>query len=74
MNKHFLITLAAGKTGFATANLLLQRGHKVTALVRTDNENARTLQRQGATICYGTFDNEVAMRQALSGVDRVYYC
>ncbi|MEI6409634.1 MAG: NmrA family NAD(P)-binding protein [Bacteroidota bacterium] len=74
MKKKILITLAAGKTGFATASQLLEEGYPVRIFVRRLDYNALLLKEKGAEVVFGTFDNETALREALEGVDSVYYC
>ena len=48
-----LVTGATGDTGRPTVKLLLERGHKVKALVRKDDERAQTLGEQGADVIVG---------------------
>lgn len=74
MKKKILITLAAGKTGFATASQLLEEGYPVRIFVRRPDYNTLLLQKRGAEVAFGTFDDEKTLREALDGVDSVYYC
>ncbi len=74
MKKKILITLAAGKTGFAIASQLLEEGYPIRIFVRRPDYNALLLQKKGAEVAFGTFDDENALRDALEGIDSVYYC
>jgi uncharacterized protein YbjT (DUF2867 family) len=74
MKKKILITLAAGKTGFAVASHLLEEGYIVRIFVRRLEYNALLLKEKGAEVVFGTFDNEKAIHKALEGIDKVYYC
>lgn len=74
MKKKILITLAAGKTGFAAASQLLEEGYPVRIFVRRLEYNALLLKEKGAEVVFGTFDDEKALREALAGIDSVYYC
>ena len=74
MKKKILITLAAGKTGFAAASQLLEEGYAVRIFVRRLEYNALMLKEKGAEVVFGTFDNEKALREALDGIESVYYC
>ena len=74
MKKKILITLAAGKTGFATASQLLEEGYPVRIFVRRLEYNALLLKEKGAEIFFGTFDDEKSLGEALDGIDSVYYC
>ncbi len=74
MKQKILVTLASGKTGFATASQLLDEGYPVRIFVRRPDYNALLLQKKGAEVAFGTFDQENALREALDGIDNVYYC
>lgn len=74
MNEPILITLATGKTGYAATVNLLQAGYPVRIYVRSRNVRARELEKLGAEIALGEFDNYEQLKQALMGVQRVYYC
>jgi len=69
-----LITLATGKTGYLAASNLLQEGYLVRIFVRSHGEKANALERLGAEVVVGTFDNIEDLKRALSGVSTVYYC
>jgi uncharacterized protein YbjT (DUF2867 family) len=74
MKKKILITLATGKTGYATALELLQEGYQIRILVRSRNEKALSLEKLGAEIAIGEFNNYEQLKDALEGIDTVYYC
>ena len=74
MNEKILITLATGKTGYAATVELLQAGYPVRIYVRSRNARALELEKLGAEIALGEFDNYEQFKQALTGVQRVYYC
>ena len=74
MEPKILITLATGKTGYATAVQLLEEGYPVRIFVRSRNAKALELEKLGAEIALGTFDNYDQLKAALTGVQRVYYC
>jgi len=69
-----LITLATGKTGYLTTKNLLQDGYSVKIFVRSKSDKANELQRLGAEVIVGTFDNINDIKRALTGVSTVYYC
>jgi len=69
-----LITLATGKTGYLAASNLLQEGYPVRIFVRSHSEKANALERLGAEVVVGTFDNIEDLKRALAGVSTVYYC
>jgi NAD(P)H dehydrogenase (quinone) len=71
--KTILVTGAAGDTGRPTVKLLLERGHKVKALVRKDDERARTLRDQGADVVVGDMLDISSMRKAADGVSSAYF-
>jgi NAD(P)H dehydrogenase (quinone) len=74
MNPKILITSATGKTGFATTKQLLSEGYSVRIFVRSRNEKALELEKLGAEIAIGNYDNKLHLKQALLGIDNVYYC
>ena len=71
--KTILVTGATGDTGRPTVKLLLERGHKVKALVRKDDERARTLRDQGADVVVGDMLDISGMRKAADGVSSAYF-
>ena len=71
--KTILVTGATGDTGRPTVKLLLERGHKVKALVRKDDERARTLRDQGADVVVGDLLDISSVRKAADGVSSAYF-
>lgn len=69
-----LVTTATGKTGFATAVQLLEKGYSVRAMVRVNDQRSQKLHQRGAEIFVGNMTNINDMRRALAGVQRAYYC
>lgn len=69
-----LITAAAGNTGFPTALQLLERGFPVRALVRRESARSRALQAGGAEMVLGDMTDPIALRIAMAGVQRAYFC
>src|ERR1700739_3168668 len=70
----FLITGATGKTGAHTVRLLLERGHRVRALVHTVDKRASRLADQGAEIVAGDLLDFFAVSSAMRGVTAAYLC
>lgn len=68
-----LVTGSTGKTGQAVVEQLLERDYPVRALVRTRDERAERLQRLGAEVVLGDFLDLQSMREAVKGVERVYF-
>ena len=69
-----LVTGATGKTGFATAMQLLEKGFPVRALVRRPSSRAEMLSDAGAEIFIGEMLDIRDVRKAVQGVQRAYYC
>lgn len=74
MKEHILITSAAGKSGFPATVQLLKDGYPVKILVRSRNEKVKQLERMGAKVVIGDITNYHDLLNALSGMQRVYYC
>ncbi len=74
MKEKILITLATGKTGHATTEQLLSEGYPVRIYVRSRNERAMELEKRGAEVAIGGFDNYAQLKQAMNGISNVYYC
>jgi uncharacterized protein YbjT (DUF2867 family) len=71
-----LVTGAAGKVGAigpTTTGLLLQRGYKVRAMVRREDERADALRALGAEVVVGDLTSLDDMRRAIAGCRRVYF-
>jgi uncharacterized protein YbjT (DUF2867 family) len=68
-----LVTGATGQQGGAVARLLLKRGHRVRGFTRkADSPAARQLERLGAELAIGSFDDSASIERAAEGVDAVY--
>lgn len=74
MKPKILVTSAAGRTGFAAAMQLLEKGFPVRALVRRPSHRAELLRGAGAEIFVGNMLDIRDVREALKGVQRAYYC
>jgi len=68
-----LITAATGRTGNATAKLLLERGLSVRALVRKEDERSNELVSLGAEIVTGDLRDFSSLRAAMKDVSRAYF-
>lgn len=71
-----LVTGAAGDIGAIGRNLtamLLEKGHKVRALVRREDERADALRRLGADVVLGDLTDLDSMHRALKDVSRLYF-
>lgn len=69
----FLVTGATGDTGRPTVKQLLERGHKVRALARREDERSKALQKLGAEVVFGDMLKLSDMRMALDGVSHAYF-
>jgi NAD(P)H dehydrogenase (quinone) len=70
----YLVTSATGNTGYQVALQLLANGRNVRVMSRTEKATIQQLEKRGAEVTLGSIDNRHDMQQALSGVQRVYYC
>src|SRR5262249_18398040 len=70
----FLVTAATGKTGSGAVRLLLERGHRVRALVHRDDDRARALAAAGAEIAVADLLDLDAVTAAMRGVTNAYLC
>jgi uncharacterized protein YbjT (DUF2867 family) len=68
-----LITGAAGKTGNHAARLLLERGHRVRALVHRFDDRAAKLRDSGAEVVVGDLNRIDDVRNAAEGVRAAYF-
>jgi NAD(P)H dehydrogenase (quinone) len=69
-----LVTSAAGKTSFATAMQLLEKGYPVRAFVHRQSHRADLLRNAGAEIFVGNMHDIRDVREALTDIQRAYYC
>jgi NAD(P)H dehydrogenase (quinone) len=70
----FLITAATGATGGAAAALLLDKKRRVRVLAHREDDRSKRLEELGAEVVYGDLLDFDAMRAALNGVQRAYFC
>jgi NAD(P)H dehydrogenase (quinone) len=68
-----LITGAAGRTAGHAARLLLERGHRVRAMVHRYDDRAARLRDSGAEVIVGDFANIDAVREAADGARAAYF-
>ena len=68
-----LITGAAGRTGGHAAHLLLERGHRVRALVRRFDDRAAQLRDAGAEVIVGDLTNITDVGKAAEGARAAYF-
>lgn len=73
-NPKILITGATGNTGKTTINTLLEKGFKIRAMVRTIDERSKALEKRGVEIVQGDFNEINSLREALTGINRAYFC
>lgn len=69
-----LVTAATGATGRAALNNLLESGQKVRALAHRKDERSNALQRLGAEVVIGDFNDFHSVKAALVGIKRAYFC
>jgi uncharacterized protein YbjT (DUF2867 family) len=68
-----LVTGATGKQGGVVARMLLSRGHRVHALIRSpDSPGAKALEHLGARLIPGDFEEVDTLEHAMLGVDAVF--
>ena len=68
-----LATGASGRTGGYAARLLLERGHRVRALVHSFDDRAAKLRDRGAEVIVGDLQNIDLVREAVDGVRAAYF-
>jgi uncharacterized protein YbjT (DUF2867 family) len=66
-----LVTGATGNVGQHLIDELVKSAARVRALIR-DRADARAVRRQGAEVCFGSFEDTESLRQALDGVERLF--
>jgi NAD(P)H dehydrogenase (quinone) len=72
--KAFLVTGATGDTGRPTVKSLLEKGHRVRALVLADDDSAAALRSLGAETVVGDMLNPRDMIAAAEGMTGAYFC
>src|SRR5260370_31385877 len=70
----FLITGATGSTGGYTVRELLEKNQAVRVLADRSDDRSEQLQKVGAEVVFGDFLDFDAVRAALNGVQRAYFC
>jgi len=71
--RKILVTGATGQQGGTLAKLLLQKNHKVYALVRNiQSPAAQELKKEGANLVKGDLNNFDSIEQAVNGVDSIF--
>ena len=76
MAEPILVTGAAGRVGGVgrtIAELLLQRGNAVRAMVRNDDARARALRDLGAEVVVGDLLDLDSMHRAIAGCETIYF-
>src|SRR5258708_28650431 len=69
----FLIRGATGKAGTTSVRLLLERGHRVRALVHRQDDRSEALVAAGAEIVTGDLLNFRQVSSAMRGVSGAYF-
>ncbi|WP_321876808.1 NAD(P)H-binding protein [Paraburkholderia bannensis] len=72
--RKYLITGATGKTGVHTVNYLLEAGHAVRAMVRTEDTRSAALRAAGAEVVVGDLLDHDDLLRATEGVTGAYLC
>src|SRR5215216_5521928 len=68
-----LVSGATGQQGGALARVLLQKGHNVRAFVRRpDSPEAKELERLGAELAVGDFEEPSTFEDAARGMDAAF--
>lgn len=71
----YLITAATGVTGRATIAALQANGQQhIRALAHREDERSEQLRQQGIEVVFGDLLNFHAVKAALQGVSRAYFC
>ena len=71
--KLFLVTGATGDTGRPTVKLLLEKGYRVRALARKEDQRAQDLRDLGAEVVIGDMLNINDVRKAIKGATGAYF-
>lgn len=68
-----LVSGATGQQGGALARMLLDKGHRVKAFVRRpDSPGAKELERLGAELAEGNFEEPSTIEGAARGMDAIF--
>jgi uncharacterized protein YbjT (DUF2867 family) len=70
----FLVTGATGRTGGGTVDLLLERGHRVRALVHREDERSQRLAEAGAEVVVADLHDLDDLTTAVQDVSGAYLC
>ena len=70
----YLITGATGATGSEAVTTLREAGQDVRALVHREDDRSERLRSKGAEIVVGDLLDYAAVKAALQGVNRAYFC
>ncbi|RUL78876.1 NAD(P)H-binding protein [Dyella choica] len=71
-----LVTGAAGDVGAvgrSVVAMLLEKGHKVRALVRREDERSESLRKLGADVVVGDLTDLKSVHRAIEGCQRIYF-
>lgn len=71
--KLFLVTGATGDTGRPTVKLLREKGYRVRAVARREDQRAQDLRDLGAEVVIGDMLNINDMRKAIKGATGAYF-
>lgn len=71
--RFFLVTGATGDTGRPTVKRLREKGYRVRALARREDQRAQDLRELGAEVVIGDMLNLNDMRKAIKGVTGAYF-
>ncbi|WP_165395226.1 NmrA family NAD(P)-binding protein [Flagellimonas allohymeniacidonis] len=74
MKSEILITGATGNTGQATLKRLIENNVPVRAMVRVLDERSKALEEKGVEVVQGDFSDYFAVKKALRGIKRAYFC
>ena len=70
----YLITGATGKTGMLVTEQLLAKDAKVRVLVRQHDEHSKRLDQLGAEVAVEDFYDLNSLKEAMTGIESVYFC